>query len=92
MSRRRTDEPSEEDWDFKKVVPPRAVLTELCRGFLLVNEVDRERATRFAKGFLRERAGEPAPRPVVGVPHLPTMRRGPRPAPWEPPSSRPVEL
>lgn len=39
-----------------QVVPARAVLTELARGFLLVRESDRERAVRFAATFLRERA------------------------------------
>ena len=40
-----------------EVVPERAVLTELARGFLLVHEKDREQAVQFAAGFLRERAG-----------------------------------
>jgi len=52
------------------IVPARAVLTELARGFLLVRESDRERAVRFAATFLRERAeaptrGVPAPVPVT---------------------------
>jgi len=52
-----------------EVVPARAVLTELARGFLLVREADRERAIRFAVTFLKERA-EPVARPEpAAVPH-----------------------
>lgn len=43
--------------ELRRVVPARAVLTELARGFLLVRENDRERAVRFARTFLREQAG-----------------------------------
>ncbi|MCI4319743.1 MAG: hypothetical protein L3K23_06405 [Thermoplasmata archaeon] len=41
-----------------KVVPARAVLTELARGFLLVNDTDRRQAARFAATFLKERIAE----------------------------------
>lgn len=41
----------------EEVVPARAVLTELARGFLLVHESNPERARRFAETFLREKAG-----------------------------------
>ncbi len=37
------------------VIPARAVLTELARGFLLVRDIDPKRAARFAATFLRER-------------------------------------
>jgi hypothetical protein len=40
-----------------EIVPARAVLTELARGFLLVHATDRAHAVRFATGFLREQAG-----------------------------------
>lgn len=43
------------------VVPGRAVLTELARGFLLVHESNPGRAVRFAETFLRERAAAEAP-------------------------------
>jgi len=49
--------------EIHEIVPARAVLTELARGFLLVRENDRARAVRFAATFLRERA-EPVPRPA----------------------------
>ncbi len=69
-ARRAPDEAS-----FREVVPARAVLTELARGFLLVREVDRERAVRFAATFLREHAE-------------PTTRPAPAPYPAAPPSQR----
>ncbi|MCI4372563.1 MAG: hypothetical protein L3K02_02815 [Thermoplasmata archaeon] len=40
-----------------EVVPTRAVLTELARGFLLVHESNPDRARAFAKTFLLEREG-----------------------------------
>lgn len=42
---------------LEEVVPARAVLTELARGFLLVHESNPDRARIFAKTFLREREG-----------------------------------
>jgi hypothetical protein len=42
-----------------EVVPPRAVLTELARGFLLLHESDPKQAARFAASFLRERSTPP---------------------------------
>jgi hypothetical protein len=42
---------------FEEIVPARAVLTELARGFLLVQESNPDRARAFAQTFLRERAG-----------------------------------
>lgn len=52
-----------EEEELREVVPTRAVLTELARGFLLVRENDRARAVRFAATFLHERA-EPSRHPV----------------------------
>ncbi len=46
------------------IIPARAVLTELARGFLLVRDKDPERAARFAATFLRERVGA-GPLPVA---------------------------
>ncbi|MCI4343350.1 MAG: hypothetical protein L3J92_04445 [Thermoplasmata archaeon] len=42
---------------LEEVVPARAVLTELARGFLLVHESNPDRARAFAQTFLREREG-----------------------------------
>ncbi len=47
----------------EEVVPPRSVLTELARGFLLTRDRDRARAAPFATTFLRERHPEIARRP-----------------------------
>jgi hypothetical protein len=44
---------------LEEVVPARAALTELARGFLLVQESNPDRARTFAKTFLREREGPP---------------------------------
>jgi hypothetical protein len=49
-----------DDEELHEVVPARAVLTELARGFLLVRENDRDRAVRFAMTFLKERSDRPA--------------------------------
>ena len=50
-------EPDAELDEIEEVVPARAVLTELARGFLLVQSSDPEHAVRFAAGFLREQTG-----------------------------------
>jgi len=60
--------------EIEEVVPTRAVLTELARGFLLVQNTDRAQAVRFAATFLREQAGRPAPAHVESV-HRVTMAR-----------------
>lgn len=61
--------------EMHDIVPARAVLTELARGFLLVRENDRDRAVRFAVTFLRERA-EPTLRPApAAYPSVPTAQR-----------------
>ncbi len=59
--------PGRDDAELRDVVPARAVLTELARGFLLVRENDRARAVRFAATFLKEHT-EPATRAAVPVP------------------------
>jgi len=59
-----------------EIVPPRAVLTELARGFLLSQDADPERAKRFATSFLRERAGPPGPGRIVPMNRRPTVHRG----------------
>ncbi|MGP8074513.1 MAG: hypothetical protein ACLQD9_08095 [Thermoplasmata archaeon] len=54
------------------IIPARAVLTELARGFLLVRDKDPKRAARFAATFLRERVGaEPPPAARKAVVILP---------------------
>jgi hypothetical protein len=53
------------------VVPPRSVLTELARGFLLTREGDGRRAARFATTFLRERdAGDAATIDALSASHV----------------------
>ncbi|HEY1199044.1 MAG TPA: hypothetical protein VGG32_10050 [Thermoplasmata archaeon] len=73
------DEETAESFDeevqaIEEVVPPRAVLTELARGFLLVHQSDPAQAVRFATTFLKERAGRPPPTRVESV-HSVTMAR-----------------
>lgn len=61
---------------LKEIVPPRAVLTELARGFLLVHETDRAHAARFAQSFLKEQIGAaPVARPGA-VERISTVQRG----------------
>ncbi len=67
------------------IVPSRAVLTELARGFLILNERDRGRAAQFASTFLREQSG-PRDDDVPVRPRLPAVRRSARV--WEFPSSQ----
>ncbi len=59
-----------------EIVPARAVLTELARGFLMVQAGDPERAKQFASSFLREQAGRPGPGRIVPVSRRPTVHRG----------------
>jgi hypothetical protein len=68
-------EPDRVDLDeIREVVPARAVLTELARGFLLVHESNPARAVQFAETFLREVAHAPAtPRADIARP-LPEAR------------------
>ncbi len=70
-----------DDEELRSVVPARAVLTELARGFLLVRENDRDRAVRFAMTFLKERsdrppADAPAANPSAGQRALGRYPRG----------------
>ncbi len=58
---------------IEEVVPSRAVLTELARGFLLLNGRDPRRASRFAATFLREQAAPRDDGPIT--PRLPSVRR-----------------
>ena len=58
------------------VVPARAVLTELARGFLMVHESDPDHARRFAQTFLREQAGPPPDLRVAPAERLASVRRG----------------
>lgn len=51
----------EEVQEIEEIVPARAVLTELARGFLLVQDTDRAQAVRFAATFLKEREGRQRP-------------------------------
>jgi hypothetical protein len=47
--------------ELREVVPARAVLTELARGFLLAQATNPDRAVRFAATFVRECTGTPLP-------------------------------
>jgi hypothetical protein len=84
----RPEDPPEDPYEaeveeIREVVPARAVLTELARGFLLVHESNPDRAVRFAETFLRERAGGPPietrvePVPKVTLARL-SLGRSPR--------------
>lgn len=79
--------------ELREVVPARAVLTELARGFLLMQSSDPDRAVEFASSFLRERSGMSPPagpertRPVV----LPRRRPNePRSGPSDPSNGPPA--
>ena len=58
-----------------EAVPSRAALTELARGFLILNDRDPGRAARFAASFLKEHTGGDLEFPVSQRPHLPSARR-----------------
>jgi hypothetical protein len=60
--------------DLLEIVPTRAVLTELARGFLLVRDSNPDSAVRFAATFLKERAGEARPERVETVPKITLAR------------------
>jgi hypothetical protein len=72
-SRRTDDHP---EGSIAEIVPERAVLTELARGFLLMNEADPDRARRFAQTFLREQAGPRAPERAPPPGRFAITRRG----------------
>jgi len=71
---RRADEFTEEVEEIEEVVPARAVLTELARGFLLSQDTDPAQAVRFAATFLKEQTGRPRPARVEPVNRV-TMAR-----------------
>jgi hypothetical protein len=60
--------------EIREVVPARAVLTELARGFLLVNQSNPTRAARFAETFLREQSGHLALSRTEPVPKVTLAR------------------
>ena len=62
------------------VVPKRAVLTELARGFLLVHDSNPSQARRFAQTFLKERSGSSVPARLPTYPRVPSVHRGIREA------------
>ena len=69
------DEPTDPELkELEEIVPARAVLTELARGFLLVQESNPGRARQFAETFLREQAGDRPPARVESVTKV-TMAR-----------------
>jgi hypothetical protein len=72
MSPEEVDDAEREAID--KVVPARAVLTELARGFLLVHEHDPTQAVRFAETFLRERSGRTTAPHIESVPKVTLAR------------------
>jgi hypothetical protein len=72
MSPEEPDDPEVEE--IHEVVPARAVLTELARGFLLVHQSNPARAVRFAETFLKEKSGRMEPRHVESVPKVTLAR------------------
>jgi len=69
------DEPTDRELhELEGIVPARAVLTELARGFLLVHESNPARAVRFAETFLREREGRSASFRAEPVPKVTLAR------------------
>jgi len=69
------DEPNDRELkELAEIVPARAVLTELARGFLLVHESNPERAVRFAETFLKEMEGRSASFRAEPVPKVSLAR------------------
>lgn len=60
--------------ELRAIVPERAVLTELARGFLLVHQSNPDRAVKFAATFVRECAAEPRPERVDSTRPVPPGR------------------
>jgi len=60
---------------LREVVPGRAVLTELARGFLLVHQTNPDRAVRFAATFLKECASLAPPAHDDSMPPVTAARR-----------------
>ena len=73
---RRRGAPPPDPRPIAEIVPARAVLTELARGFLISQAADPERAKRFAASFLREQQGPPVPTRVIPFRFVPAARRG----------------
>ena len=71
---RSADAFQEEVEEIEEVVPARAVLTELARGFLLAHDTDPAQALRFATTFLKEQTGQSRPTRVEPVNRV-TMAR-----------------
>jgi len=71
---RNADSFTEEVERIEEVVPARAVLTELARGFLLAHDSDPAQAVRFAATFLKERSGRVPPAHVEPIQRV-TMAR-----------------
>ena len=74
------DEPPPEGFEaeveeIREIVPSRAVLTELARGFLLVHETNTTRAVQFALTFLREQTGRAATAKAGSVPTVTQAQR-----------------
>ena len=65
---------AEELEEIEEVVPARAVLTELARGFLLAHDTDPAQALKFAATFLKEQTGRTRPVRVEPVNQV-TMAR-----------------
>jgi hypothetical protein len=76
MGRSEHEERPAEELPLQEIVPARAVLTELARGFLLVQNSDPVHAARFARSFLKEQAGPAATRRPAPLEHLTSVRRG----------------
>ena len=71
---RSSDAFEEEVEEIAEVVPTRAVLTELARGFLLAHDSDPAQAVKFAATFLKEQTGRARPERVEPVNRV-TMAR-----------------
>jgi hypothetical protein len=76
MGRADRGERRPEPLPLQEVVPARAVLTELARGFLLVQNSDPVHAARFARSFLKEHAGPTVPERAPPSERLTNVRRG----------------
>jgi hypothetical protein len=70
--RRPREEPTRE---LEEIVPARAVLTELARGFLLVHASNPDRALQFATTFVRECSGVAAAGRAESTRPAPVPRR-----------------
>ena len=69
-------DPRKRTLPLAEIVPARAVLTELARGFLLVQQSNPEHAREFARTFLKERSAPTAPTRILPTSELARVRRG----------------